>query len=56
MHIKRARGLASAVTSDAQNVYIVLTARGMAPNLPIIARASEEAAESKLLRAGRRIG
>jgi voltage-gated potassium channel len=50
--IEHARGLASAVTSDAQNVYIVLTARGMAPALPIVARASEEAAESKLLRAG----
>ncbi len=50
--IEQARGLASAVTSDAQNVYIVLTARGMAPALPIIARASEEAAESKLMRAG----
>jgi voltage-gated potassium channel len=50
--IEHACGLASAVTSDAQNVYIVLTARGMAPNLPIIARASEETAESKLLKAG----
>lgn len=50
--IEQARGLASAVTSDAQNVYIVLTARGMAPGLPIIARASEEDAESKLLKAG----
>ena len=50
--IEHARGLASAVTSDAQNVYIVLTARGMAPQLPIIARASEEAAESKLMKAG----
>ncbi|HJY86355.1 MAG TPA: potassium channel protein [Candidatus Acidoferrales bacterium] len=50
--IESARGLASAVTSDAQNVYIVLTARGLAPNLPIVARASEEDAESKLLRAG----
>lgn len=50
--IEYARGLASAVTSDAQNVYIVLTARGMAPDLPIVARASEEAAESKLLKAG----
>ncbi len=50
--IEFARGLASAVTSDAQNVYIVLTARGMAPDLPIVARASEEAAESKLLKAG----
>lgn len=50
--IEGARGLASAVTSDAQNVYIVLTARGMAPNLQIVARASEEDAESKLLKAG----
>lgn len=50
--IEHARGLASAVTSDAQNVYIVLTARGLAPDLPIIARASEDDAESKLLRAG----
>lgn len=50
--IDRARGLASAVTSDAQNVYIVLTARSLAPNLPIVARASEEDAESKLIKAG----
>jgi len=50
--IEFARGLASAVTSDAQNVYIVLTARGIAPNLAIIARAAEDDAESKLLRAG----
>ncbi|MFB3920451.1 MAG: TrkA family potassium uptake protein [Terriglobia bacterium] len=50
--IEQARGLAAAVTSDAQNVYIVLTAHGMAPNLPIVARASEEAAESKLIKAG----
>ena len=50
--IEFAAGLASAVTSDAQNVYIVLTARGIAPQIPIIARASEEDAESKLLRAG----
>ena len=50
--IEFARGLASAVTSDAQNVYIALTARGIVPNIPIVARASEEDAESKLLRAG----
>lgn len=50
--IETAAGLASAVTSDAQNVYIVLTARGVAPKIPIIARASEDDAESKLLRAG----
>ncbi|MCL5006193.1 MAG: potassium channel protein [Acidobacteria bacterium] len=50
--IESARALASAVTSDAQNVYIALTARGIAPKIPIVARASEEDAESKLLRAG----
>lgn len=50
--IEHARALASAVTSDAQNVYIALTARGIAPTIPIVARASEEDAESKLLRAG----
>ncbi len=47
-----AKGLASAVTSDAHNVYIVLTARGLAPNIPIVARASDESAESKLVKAG----
>ena len=51
-HIESARALASAVTSDAQNVYIALTARGVVPDIPIVARASEEDAESKLLRAG----
>lgn len=51
-HINEAKGLASAVTSDAQNVYIALTARSLAPELPIVARAAEEDAESKLVTAG----
>ena len=50
--IEAAQALASAVTSDAQNVYIALTARGIVPNIPIVARASDEGAESKLIRAG----
>jgi voltage-gated potassium channel len=50
--IRRARGLVAAVDSDAENVYIVLTARGMNPDLHIIARANFEESESKLLRAG----
>lgn len=50
--IEHARGLVSAVTSDADNLYIVLTASGMRPDLKIIARASEEEAIPKLLRAG----
>jgi voltage-gated potassium channel len=50
--IQHAAGLIAAVTSDADNLYIVLTARGMCPNLKIIARASEEEAAPKLIRAG----
>lgn len=50
--IDRARGLAAAVNSDAENVFIVLTARGLNPNLLILARANYEDSESKLLRAG----
>jgi voltage-gated potassium channel len=51
-HIDTAKGLVAAVTSDAENLYIVLTARGMNPDLKIIARASEEEATSKLITAG----
>lgn len=51
-HIERARGLVAATTTDATNLYIVLTARGLNPGLKIIARASEEAAEKHLITAG----
>jgi voltage-gated potassium channel len=51
-HIERAKGLVAAVSSDAENLYIVLTARGLSSTLQIIARASEEEATPKLLRAG----
>jgi voltage-gated potassium channel len=51
-HIEKAQGFVSAVSSDAENLYIVLTARGLRPDLKIIARASEEEAISKLMRAG----
>lgn len=51
-HIERATGLVAATTGDAINIYIVLTARTMNPGLKIIARASEEAAEKHLLKAG----
>jgi len=50
--IDTAEGFVSAVTSDAENIYIVLTARGLRPDLKILARASEEEAISKLQRAG----
>jgi voltage-gated potassium channel len=51
-HIDRARGLVAATTTDATNLYIVLTARELNPQLRIIARASEEDAEKRLLKAG----
>lgn len=50
--IEHAAGFIAAVTSDADNLYLVLTARGMRPDIKIIARVSEEEATSKLLRAG----
>jgi voltage-gated potassium channel len=50
--IDRARGLVAAVDSDAENVYITLTARGLNAGLVIISRANFEESESKLLRAG----
>lgn len=49
---KRARGLASCLPDDAANVYVVLTARGLNPELHIVARAVEEQAEPTLIRAG----
>jgi voltage-gated potassium channel len=50
--IKRAKGLVSVVTSDTENVYITLTARGLNPDLYILVRAGEEGSEVKLQRAG----
>lgn len=50
--IDRARGMVVCANSDAENVYIVLTARGLRSDLTIVARASFEESESKLLRAG----
>ena len=51
-HIEHARGLIAATTTDATNLYIVLTARTLNPHLKIIARASEDTAERHLLTAG----
>jgi voltage-gated potassium channel len=50
--VERARGLAACLPDDADNVYVVLIARGLNPNLHIVARAVEEQAEEKLIRAG----
>jgi voltage-gated potassium channel len=50
--IKKAKGLISVVTSDTENVYLTLTARGLNPDLFILARSGEEGSEVKLKRAG----
>lgn len=50
--VERARGLAACLPDDADNIYVALTARDLNPNLHIVARAAEEQAEAKLLRAG----
>src|SRR3989442_2132819 len=50
--VENARGLAAWLPNDADNVYVVLTARDLNPRLHIVARAAEEQAEAKLLRAG----
>ena len=50
--IERARGLISVVASDADNLFITMSARGLNPGLFILARADEEQTEKKLLRAG----
>jgi voltage-gated potassium channel len=50
--IKRARAVIACVDSDAENIFITLSARELAPDIEIVARASHESAERKLIRAG----
>lgn len=50
--VDHARGLVAAISSDAENVYVALSARVLNPNLIISARATDEQAEEKLRRAG----
>ncbi|MDZ7599113.1 MAG: potassium channel protein [Desulfobacterales bacterium] len=50
--IKRAKGLVTALPSDAHNVFITLTAKGLRPDIFILSRASDHGNEDKLKRAG----
>jgi len=50
--IEHARGLVTTIDSDANNVYVTLSARGMSQRLFIVARANAEGSEAKLLQAG----
>lgn len=50
--LDRARGLVAASDSDADNLYVVLSARSVRPDLTIVARASRADSEKKLTLAG----
>ena len=50
--IDRARSVLASVDSDAENIFICLTARELRSDITIVARASVEDSEKKLLRAG----
>ena len=50
--LDHARGLVASADSDADNLYITLSARSVRPDLTIVARASDEDAEKKLRLAG----
>ena len=50
--ITRAKGLVVALSEEADNVYAVLTARVLNPELVIVTRGEDEESEKKLLRAG----
>ncbi|MCS7203596.1 MAG: potassium channel protein [Thermodesulfovibrio sp.] len=50
--VERAKGLITVLPSDAENLYVVLSARELNPELFIVARAIEKEAEAKLKRAG----
>jgi voltage-gated potassium channel len=53
--IERAKGLVAVLATDTDNVFLVLTARQLSPQLMIIARASREESKSKLRAAGANI-
>jgi voltage-gated potassium channel len=50
--LERAHALIATLPNDAHNVFLVLTARELNPNITIISRASEDSSDLKLRRAG----
>ena len=50
--IERARGLIAALATDADNLFLLLSAKGLNPHIYAAARAAEEGAEQKMRRAG----
>jgi voltage-gated potassium channel len=50
--IDRARGLVAALATDADNLFVLLSAKGLNPRIYVAVRAAEESAEEKMRRAG----
>jgi voltage-gated potassium channel len=50
--IKNAKGLVAVLSTDIENTFTTLSARGLNPDLKIIARAEEESSKEKLVKAG----
>jgi voltage-gated potassium channel len=50
--VMRAKGLIASLPSDAENLFIILSAKSLNPGLTVVTRASEEESEIKLKRAG----
>ena len=50
--VTKAKGLISALTTDADNLFVILSAKGLNPNLRIAARVAEEEAIDKMRQAG----
>ncbi len=50
--VEKALGIVTALKTDSDNVYVILSAKELNPNLFIIARAEEEKSEKNLLAAG----
>ncbi|HUA58237.1 MAG TPA: potassium channel protein [Verrucomicrobiae bacterium] len=50
--IEKARGLVAALATDADNLFVLLSAKGLNPGIFVATRAAEEGAEEKMRRAG----
>lgn len=50
--VLKARGLIAALPSDAENLFIILSAKALNPNLTVVTRVAEEESGEKLRRAG----
>jgi voltage-gated potassium channel len=50
--IERARGLVAALSTDADNLFVLLSAKGLNPAIYVATRAAEDGAEAKMRRAG----